>query len=131
MIYYYANDETNDLAYASSSLLIRKILLYMEKIINDINNNLNDSPKLVLFSSHDSSLSSLQGLINILFQIEIKPPNFAASYIFELNKENDEYHVNIIFNNVIVKSINYTYFKDKVKKDSWTLNKTGKVCGFI
>ena len=131
MIFFYANDETNDLAYASSSILIRKILLYMERIINDINNNINDSPKLVLFSSHDSTLSSLQGIINILFQIEIKPPNFAASYIFELNKENNEYHVNIIFNNIIVKAINFTYFKDKIKNDSWTFKKTGKICGFI
>ena len=95
MIYYYANDETNKLTYILSSHFIRKILIYMERIINDINKNINDSPKLVLFSSHDSTLSSLQGLINILFQIEIIPPNYGASYIFELNKENNEYYVNI------------------------------------
>ena len=131
MIYFYANDETNDLAYVGSSILIRKILSYMERIINDINKNINDSPKLVLFCSHDSAISNLEGLINILFKSEIIPTNYGVSYIFELNKENDEYHVNIIFNNIIVKTINFTYFKDKIKNDSWTFKKTGKICGFI
>ena len=131
MLYYYANDELNELVYVSSSNLIRKILSFMEKMINNINNNINDSPKLVLFSSHDSTLSNLQGLINILFKAEIIPPNYAASYIFELNKEKNEYYVNIIFNNITVKSINFTYFKDKIKNDTWTYEKTIKICGLI
>jgi len=132
MIYYYANDETNVLAYAGSSILLRKILSYMEKIINDINNNINDSPKLVLFSSHDSSIANLEGLINCLFKAEILPPNYSSSYIFELNKkeEKNEYYVNIIFNNKLVKTIDYTYFKSKIERDSWTFEKTAAICGW-
>ena len=124
MIYFHANDETNELAYLNSSEFIRNILSYMEKRINDINNNINESPKFVLFSCHDSTISSLQGIINSLFNIEIIPPDYAASYIFELNKEKNEYYVNIIFNNITVKSINFTYFKDKIKNDTWTFEKT-------
>ena len=32
MVYYYANDETGDLAYVGSSLLLRKILSFIEEI---------------------------------------------------------------------------------------------------
>ena len=42
----YANNNNGTLAYVGSSILMRKILSYMEKIIDDINNNVNDSPKL-------------------------------------------------------------------------------------
>ena len=101
----------------------------MEKMINNINNNINDSPKLVLLSSHDENIVNLQSLINILFNIEIIPISFGACYIFELNKEKkNEYHINIIFNNVTLKTINFSYFKDKIKNDSWTFEKTEKMC---
>lgn len=128
----YANNNNGTLAYVGSSILMRKILSYMEKIIDDINNNVNDSPKLVLLSSHDTAICNMEGLLSNLFNIKVEAPTFAASYIFELLKEDQEnkYTVNLIFNDVIIKSINFDDFKNKIKNSSWTYEQTAKYCGF-
>lgn len=121
----YANNNNGTLAYVGSSILMRKILSYMEKIIDDINNNVNDSPKLVLLSSHDTAICNMEGLLSNLFNIKVEAPTFAASYIFELVKEDQEnkYTVNLIFNDVIIKSINFDDFKNKIKIALGLMNK--------
>jgi len=128
----YANNNNGTLAYVGSSILMRKILSYMEKIIDDINNKVNDSPKLVLLSSHDTAICSMEGLLSNLFNVTAKEPTFAASFIFELSKEDQEnkYTVNLIFNNELIKSLNYDDFKNRIKTSSWTYEQTAKYCGF-
>jgi lysosomal acid phosphatase len=127
----YAQDEKGLLGIIGSSILIRKILSYMERVRDDKKKNLNDYPKLLLLSSHDTAISSLEDLLLNLFNIEVLPPSYSSSYIFELNEENNEYSVNIVFNNEVLKNIKYNDFKNKIEKDSWTYEQTGKYCGFI
>ena len=128
----YANNKEGTLAYVGSSILLRKILSYIEKFIDDINNNINDSPKLVLLSSHDTAISNMEGLLYNLFNTSVLEPTFAASYIFELEKQdNNNYIINLIFNNNKIKSISYDEFKNKIINSSWTYEKTGEYCGFI
>ena len=70
----YANNNNGTLAYVGSSILMRKILSYMEKITDNIKSNLNDSPKLVLLSSHDTAICNMEGLLSNLFKtLNLKP----------------------------------------------------------
>lgn len=128
----YANDEEGNLGYIGASIFMRKILSYMERIINDIKNNVNNSPKLVLFASHDTAISNMEGILDSLFNIQPLAPTYASSYIFELVEERDnEYFVNFIFNNKTLKKVEYIDFKKKIENDAWTYEQTGKYCGFI
>ena len=74
----------------------------------------------------------MEGLLSNLFNVTAKEPTFAASFIFELSKEDQEnkYTVNLIFNNELIKSINYDDFKNRIKTSSWTYEQTAKYCGF-
>ena len=53
----------------------------MERVIDDKKKNLNDYPKLLLLSSHDTAISSLEDLLLNLFNIEVLPPSYSSSYI--------------------------------------------------
>ena len=125
----YSNDINGTLGFIGSSILMRKILSYMENIIN----NNNESPKLVLLASHDTAIANMEGLLNNLFYTQVIPPSYSSCFIFELtkNEENNKYYVNLIFNNKTLKTIEYNIFKNKIKDESWTYEKTGKYCGFI
>ena len=128
----YGNDEEGLLAHIGSSILIRKILLYMENIIYNIENNLNLSPKLVLLASHDTAIANMMGLVNNLFNLPLFAPYYSSNYIFELVKENEsnEYSVNLIFNNETLKSIKFSDFKNIIKKETFSDAKIGEYCQF-
>ena len=126
----YANDINGTLGYIS--ILIRKILSYMENIIYNENNK-NEAPKLVLLASHDTAFANMEVLLDNLFDIQVLPVPYTSSYIFELvkNENSNEYSVNLILNNETLKTIEYSDFKKKIDNDSWTYEQTGKYCGFL
>ena len=128
----YGNDEEGLLAHIGSSILIRRIVSYMENIIYNIENNLNLSPKLVLLASHDTAIANMMGLLNNIFNLPLLGPYYSSNYIFELVKETEtnEYSVNMIFNNETLMSIKYTDFKNKIKKESFSDQKIGEYCQF-
>ena len=125
---YYANDTEHLLGYLGSSVLMRRVLLYMENFLKDNNN-----PKMVLLSAHDTSILSMEDLIHALFGNEIFNPVFASSYIFELNQneENNEYEVNFVFNDKILKTVKYDEFKNIILNKAWTLKQVADYCGFV
>ena len=129
----YSNNINGTLGYVGSSIFIRKILSYMENIINDLENGDNKTPKLVAFASHDTAIANMEGILDNLFDIEPIPPTYSSSYIFELTKNEDsnEYFVNLVLNNETLKTIEYNMFKNKIISDSWTYEETGKYCGFL
>ncbi len=129
-----ANDSNNEIALSSSSVLLRKILNYMDNIINyDINNINNYSiPKFFLLSGHDSSLIMMQDLLRFLFNLEINFPSFASCLFLELEKDNENnFFVNIVFNNKTLETIYYEDFKRTILEKTWSYYQTGIYCGFI
>ena len=129
-----ANDSNNEIALSSSSVLLRKILNYMDNIINyDINNINNYSiPKFLLLSAHDSSLIMMQDLLRFLFNLEINFPSFASCLFLELEKDNENnFFVNIVFNNKTLETIYYEDFKRTILEKTWSYYQTGIYCGFI
>ena len=130
-----SGDKENLIAYASSSVLLRFILNLIDKVVeNDkLNKTKNNVPKFFLLSGHDTTLVMAADLLKVLFKSNKKFPSFATSQIFELIKSNNQYYINLIFNNetTIQKNIKYGEFKQIIEEKCWSLEQTGIFCGFI
>ena len=128
-----SNDSENEIALASSSVLMRKILNEMNNIVENDKKNIIEStnPKFFFLSAHDGTVVTHEDLLRVLFNITIESPVFASNLFFELHKENDNYRVDILFNDKLQATMNYTYFKEKIEKETWTYEQTGIYCGFI
>ena len=127
-----SGDDEKLIAFASSSVLLRFILSFIDKVVeNDKKQKkIHDVPKYFLLSAHDTTIVMSSDLLNILFKSEKYFPSFATSQVYELNKENNEYYINLIFNGEKLKTVKYEYFKKTIEKEAWTLEETGYFCGF-
>ena len=127
-----SGDDEKLIALASSSVLLRFILSFIDKVVeNDKKQKkIHDVPKYFLLSAHDTTIVMSSDLLNILFKSEKYFPSFATSQVYELNKENNEYYINFIFNGEKLKTVKYEYFKKTIEKEAWTLEETGYFCGF-
>ena len=131
-LYIQSGDDENLIALASSSVLLRFILDYITKAVeNDKNNKkIYDIPKFFLLSAHDTTIVMSSDLLNFLFHSERKFPSFATSQVYELIKDNNEYYIKLNFNGEELKKVKYEDFKTKIEKEAWTLEETGYFCGF-
>ncbi len=85
-----------------------------------------------LLSGHDSSLIMMQDLLRFLFKLEINFPSFSSCLFLELEKDNENnYFVNIVFNNKTLETIYYEDFKRTILEKTWSYYQTGIYCGFI
>ena len=127
-----SGDDEKLIALASSSVLLRFILSFIDKVVeNDKKQKkIHDVPKYFLLSAHDTTIVMSSDLLNILFKSEKYFPSFATSQVYELNKENNEYYINLIFNGEKLKTLKYEYFKKTIENEAWTLEETGYFCGF-
>ena len=127
-----SGDDEKLIAFASSSVLLRFILSFIDKVVeNDKKQKkIHDVPKFFLLSAHDTTIVMSSDLLNILFKSEKYFPSFATSQVYELNKENNEYYINFIFNGEKLKTVKYEYFKKTIENEAWTLEETGYFCGF-
>ena len=129
-----SGDNENLIAYASSSVLLRFILKLIDKVVENDKLNINkfNVPKFFLLSAHDTTLVMSSDLLKILFKSKKKFPSFATSQIFELIKKDNNYYINLIFNNeTLVNDIEYGVFKKKIEEKCWSFEQTGIFCGFI
>ena len=131
-LYIQSGDDENLIALASSSVLLRFILDYITKAVeNDKNNKkIYDIPKFFLLSAHDTTIVMSSDLLNFLFHSERKFPSFATSQVYELIKDNNEYYIKLNFNGEELKKVKYEDFKTKIEKEAWNLEETGYFCGF-
>ena len=111
------NDINNILAFSTNFVLIRNITEFMNNIINKTKN----SPKMVLLSAHDTTIADMEDMVNNLFSINRYYPSYSSSMIFELNKDDDkdEYLVNFIFNDIIVKKVDFSIFRQTIMNKTW------------
>ena len=129
-----AKDSNNEIALASSSVLLRLVLNYMDNIVyNDINNINNLSvPKFFLLSAHDSTVIMMEDLLRFLFKLEMNFPSFASGLFLELEKNSDfNYFINIVFNNKTLETLSYDDFKRTILEKTWSYEQTGIYCGFV
>lgn len=135
-----SNDDKNELAKASSSVLMRQVLSYMQDAITHRNKNVTDDskavPKLVLLSGHDSTLVGMQDFLRVAFGMHVCFPEFASYLLIELKDHVDNnhmYNVSVTFNNNDNEKIEMSFdeFRTKIEETAWTYEETGYYCKFL
>lgn len=129
-IFYHYNDDGSDMMFArySMSPLFGDLLAFMERRISqdkegDTLYHGYSTPKFVMYSTHDVTLGSAQTFLK--YALDYTAPYydtpFASNLFIELSRTenlteyNDEdYTVNAIYNDMVLFTMPYTEFRDKV-----------------
>jgi hypothetical protein len=100
------------------------------------------SPKIVMYSAHDTTLGAIQAYLKAVFnQTDFFYTPFASSIYFELNRKDNftdfkkltlnDYSVTVTYNDIQLLEMPYTTFKELVKKKSLSDAEIAQFCGFI
>ena len=102
----------------SMSKTFKKIVNIMkDRAINKNQNYTNyDSPKLLLYSGHDDTLTQMQMFLKSCFNIEYEWIPFASTQLFELRKYGDIFYVEIYYNDRLKLNITFKDFYDEIKR---------------
>ena len=111
-------------AILASSLNFKNLIGYMESIINKVIN----SPKYVLYSGHDTTLSSMQVFLKNAFNVEIQYIPFASQMVIHLIQKENGLYVNYYFNGKLLLDIPYQDFKYKIENLLWTRKEIENFC---
>ena len=101
----------------SMSKTFKKIEKIMENRIKNGNQKyINyDSPKFLLYSGHDDTLTQMQMFLNICFEIEYEWVPYASTQLFELRKYGDKFYVEIYYNDRLKLNITFNEFSKKIE----------------
>ena len=74
----------------------------------------------------------MEDIFRVLFNTTMEFPYFAYNLFIELHKDEEtkQYYVNIVYNDRVEKSIDYSEFKNIVETKSWTYEQTAEYCEF-
>ena len=127
------NENENLISTLKSSSILKSLLNYADlRIDYDRNEKTNkkDSkrPKFVLFSVGNEELNALQIILNQNLGIKLRNmTNFSSSINFEVNKESNEYEINIFYNGEFMENLNYEDFKNNFT-NLWNEDKIKNFC---
>ena len=147
---YQYGDSEGKLIRIDMSPFFNELVEYIQKRINIRINNThvsqNDysSPKFVMISGHDSTLTSMMLFLGLMFKKEntsyyYRNPIYASNAAFEVYiKDNedltklteDSFEIEYYFNGEMIDTFNFTDFKEKVKKEAYTPEKIGEICKY-
>ena len=112
----------------SMSITIPKLIQWMEDAMKGKVN----TPKLVIYSGHDSTLSPFQLYMERIFNVSYVYPTFGSFLYFELHQNDSNpksYYVKYIFNDKEKLQVNFNEFKDKVLDGLWDNDQIQSFCG--
>ena len=100
------------------SKLMKRIVNFMQSRIdkNDPKYINYDSPKYVLYSGHDDTLTQMQLFLNQYFNINLEWVPFASTQIFELRKYGNILFVELYYNDKLKMNVTFKQFSENVKK---------------
>jgi hypothetical protein len=144
---YQYGDSEGQLIKIDMSPFFNELVEYIQKRVNiKISKNKtkqNDysSPKLVMISGHDSTLTSMMLFLGIMFKNEnrsfyYRNPIYASNAAFEVYVEEGEnlkesnFVIEYYFNGKYIDRFNFVDFKEKVKNVAYTPEEIGKICGY-
>ena len=112
-----------------SRTLNKLINLMKQRIIkNDPNYTSQDSPKFLLYSGHDDTLTQMQIFLNKHFNINKEWVPFASNQIFELRKYGNKFFVEVYYNDRLKMNITFDEFSSIVKKNILSLDEINNKC---
>ena len=114
----------------SMSKTFQKITNIMkDKIKNGNNNYLNtDSPKFLLYSGHDDTLTQMQMFLKVCFGIEYEWIPFASTQLFELRKYGNKFYVEIYYNDRLKLNMTFNNFNNQIQKNIMNEKEIYKKC---
>jgi len=141
-------DDKNEVILLGESKLINEILHYMKlKIDEDIKNenpplNVSDysSPKMLIYSGHDSTLSAEELFMIKYFGLKADQdfiyPNYTTQLAFEVTRDEERknlidyssYKVTFYVNDKILVEKNFEEFKNVIEKNTWNQEKIIEYC---
>ena len=146
---YQYGDSEGKLIRIDMSPFFNELVEYIQKRINltikNITLNQNDysSPKLVMVSGHDSTLTSMMLFLELMYKDKKKTfyrnPIYASNAAFEVyikdnaNLENlneNSFEIEYYFNGEKIDTFNFIDFKERVKKEAYTPEKIGEICKY-
>ena len=124
----------NKLVYLAASPVFRTIFNYMDRRIelfkeNKVNKIDPSSPKFVIYSGHDSSISTIDVFLKAVFDIEYENTEYTTSQIFELWHNKSGYFVKYLYNQKEKATYELDYFKDKVNNKLLSQKEINEICG--
>ena len=132
---YIAGDK--DVVIMSQSPPLKKLITWMDQRIELDKKGKNDivmggSPRYTIWSGHDSSISTFEMFMKIMFNTKWVFPFFSSTILLELhkNEEKNIYEVKYFVNDEMLLTINYNDFKNKVMNIIWNEDKIEKFCKF-
>ena len=112
------------------SRTLNKLINIMRQRINknDPNYISPESPKFLLYSGHDDTLTQMQIFLNKHFNINKEWVPYASNQIFELRKYGNIFYVEIYYNDRLKMNITFEQFYDIVNKNIMSLNEINEKC---
>lgn len=111
------------------SKIIKKMIKYMEsRIINQNDFKSNDSPKFVMYSGHDDTLTQMQLFLNKTFHINLEWVPFASNQIFEIRKYGNVFYVEVYYNSKLKMNITFSQFSDIVESSIMNEDEINQKC---
>ena len=127
----------DDIIIMSQSPHFRMLLNLMENRIELFKQNKSDYlnynyPKFFIVSGHDTTIGGIQSFMNKVFDTEIIRPKFAANLYFDVEYDDSDnnFYVNYIYNDDVLKKIEFNEFKNKINNVLWSDKKIKKYCKF-
>ena len=126
-----------DLIFMSQSSHFRMLLNLIEKRIEFFKQNKSDYlnyeyPKFFILSGHDTTIGGIQSFMNKVFNTDIINPKYAANLYFDVEYDDTDnnFYVNYINNDDVLKKIEFYEFKEKINNVLWSDKKIKKFCKF-
>ncbi len=131
-------DENHELGLMSMSPTMRRVIQWMDiRKENDANGIGYDgfkSPKLAMYSAHDTDMGAILAYMKRVFNTSLYYEPFASSIFFELYQSetnNTNYYVKAIYNDIdLIEKMDYEEFRDLVDTKSYTTSKVADFCEF-
>ena len=132
---YIAGDK--DAVIMSQSPPLKKLITWMDQRIEldkkgKSDNIISGSPRFTIWSGHDSSITTFEMFMKIMFNTKWVFPLFSSTILLELhkNEDNNEYEIKYFVNDELLLTINYNDFKNKIMDIIWTEEKIENFCQF-
>ena len=119
---YFFTIEGEKYAKINSILSMSKTMQEITDIMKDrIDNGKQDyinynSPKFLLYSGHDDTLTQMQMILKICFNIEYEWIPYSSTQLFELRKYGNNFYVEIFYNDRLKLNITFKQFNDEINK---------------
>ena len=147
-LYEMNGDDDKIWAHIDSSLMMKEVMYYMKRRLDaDITEENEDDdirdysrPRMIIFSGHDTSLSSNEIFILYALGLNINEnyltPKFASQLALEVKAKNNQktskysdYYVSGYFDKKEIFNLSADEFIDKIEKEIWSEDKIDEYCG--